>query len=52
MPHDPALGGMLTAGLVIAAILYAALIRRRAATRREFGGRAAMLESYGRSGLP
>jgi hypothetical protein len=52
MLHDPALAGLLVAALVIASILYAALIRRRAAERRAFGGRTAMLESYGRSGLP
>jgi hypothetical protein len=52
MLNDPALAGLLTAGLVIASILYAALIRRRAAERRALGGRTTMLESYGRAGLP
>ena len=52
MLHDPAITGLLTAALVIASVLYAALIRRRANERRAFGGRTAMLEGYGRAGLP
>jgi hypothetical protein len=53
MLHDPAVAGLLELALAIATALYFALIRRRAAAHRAHETSiGAIMNNYGRSGLP
>jgi hypothetical protein len=53
MLHDPTAVALLEVALAIATGLYFALIRRRAAQTRNLDSRlGAIVDNYGRSGLP
>jgi hypothetical protein len=53
MPTDPLVSGLLLAALLIATVLYSAMIRRRHAEGDGLEQRMrAIAHDYGRSGLP
>ncbi len=53
LAHDPVAAMLLIAALLIATYLYAALLRRRHAAERALEhSLSAIVDNYGRSGLP
>jgi hypothetical protein len=53
MPTDPLISGLLLAALLIATVLYSAMIRRRHAEGHGLEQRMQTItHDYGRSGLP